>query len=88
MKHLPDHAHYWLDRISWGLAILLTAFCAVKLYESLPNMDMPMRVLILLIPSALISFVSAVILKAVFMWLYILADRMAQKDFDDYHKKD
>lgn len=88
MKHIPDHIHPWLDRISWGIAIILTMICAVNLFESLPDMAMPMRVIILIVPSMLISFVSAVILKAIFMGIYIIADRLAQKDIDDYHKKD
>ncbi len=88
MKHIPDHIHYWLDRISWFFAIIVTMICAVSLFESLPDVKMPMRVFVLLIPSALISFVSAVILKLIFMGLYLLAAKLADRDYDDYHKKD
>ena len=87
-KDIPDKVHSILNRIAWFLAILATVKLAVMMYKSLGSPPLIDRLPSIIVPSIMMVFVIAVILKAVLHGIALLAHRMGENDYNKYHKKD
>lgn len=87
MRNIPLHTQKIIDSIAWFFAILITFIVDVKIYESLYKTEMPTKLFVMLVPSLLVAFIGAVMIKLILSSLYLIADHLAQRDIDKWHKK-